>query len=114
MSNAADRVTELETNYKTDVRNLEKRWRVLKQWSDDYFLDLQRIVKEWRLVKQEEDTLVKWLDPNEVKLSEINEKINWADEEGTKKQIEDFKVRINTHTRSHRFTFFVILKRCNL
>ncbi|XP_028414134.1 dystrophin-like isoform X2 [Dendronephthya gigantea] len=91
MSNAADRVTELETNYKTDVRNLEKRWRVLKQWSDDYSLDLQRVVKEWRLVKQEEETLVKWLDPNEVKLSEINGKINWADEEGMKKQITDLK-----------------------
>jgi chromosome segregation ATPase len=92
MAHAAERVTELGRNYKIDVRNLEKRWRVLKQWSDDYSLELQRIVKEWKAIKQEQDLLVEWLDPNEKQLTKINEKINWADEDGMKKQITDLKV----------------------
>ena len=94
MAGAAERVTELERNYKMDVRNLEKRWIVLKQWSGDYSLELQRIVKEWKVIKQEQDMLVEWLDPNEEQLSKINEKINWADEEGIKKQIVDLKVYV--------------------
>ena len=92
MVDAAERVTELEKNYKMDVKNLEKRWEVLKQWSDDYSLELRKIVLEWKLIKQEQQVLVEWLDPNEKQLSKINEKINWADEEGMKKQIEDLKV----------------------
>ncbi|CAB4006508.1 Hypothetical predicted protein [Paramuricea clavata] len=91
MADAAERVTELERNYKTDVRNLEKRWKVLKEWSNDYSLELQKVVKEWKVLKQEQDLLVEWLDPNEEQLSKINEKINWSDEEGMKKQIVDLK-----------------------
>ena len=92
MADAAERVTELERNYIMDVRNLEKRWRVLKQWSDDYSLELQRIIKEWKAIKQEQKLLVEWLDPNEKQLTKINEKINWADEEGMKMLIADLKV----------------------
>jgi predicted nucleic acid-binding Zn-ribbon protein len=92
MADAAERVTELERNCKTDVRNLEKRWKVLKEWSDDYSLELQKVVKEWKVLKQEQDLVVEWLDPNEEQLSKINEKINCADEEGIKKQIVDLKV----------------------
>lgn len=94
MADAAERVTELERNYKMDVRNLEKRWTVLKEWSDNYSLELQKVVKEWKVLKQEQDLFVEWLDPNEEQLSKINEKINWADEEGMKKQIVDLKVRV--------------------
>lgn len=94
MADAAERVPELERDYKMDARNFEKRWGVLKQWSDLYSLELQRIIQEWKLIQKEENVLVEWLDLNERKLSEINEKINWADEEGMKKQIEDIKVHI--------------------
>ena len=94
MADAAERVPELERDYKMDARNFEKRWRVLKQWSDVYSLELQRVIQEWKLIKQEQNLLVEWLDPNEKKLLEINEKINWADEEGMKNQIEDLKVHI--------------------
>ena len=100
MADAAERVPELERDYKMDARNFEKRWGVLKQWSDLYSLELQRIIQEWKLIQKEENVLVEWLDLNERKLSEINEKINWADEEGMKKQIEDIKVP--TRVRLHR------------
>ena len=92
MAEVAERVTELNKNLKMDVRNLEKRWKVVKQWSDAYSLDLQRVVMEWRAINQEQKVLIEWLDPHEKELSEINEKINLSDRDGIKQQLNDFKV----------------------
>ncbi|XP_046848609.1 utrophin-like isoform X4 [Xenia sp. Carnegie-2017] len=91
MVDASDRVPELENNHKVDVKNLERRWKILKQWSDEYSLGLRTIIKEWKEISRDQDLVIQWLDPNEEKLSKICEKIHWANVEALKKQIQDLK-----------------------
>ena len=95
MSDAAERVTELEKNLKTEVRNMEKRWRVLKHWSHDYSLDLQRVVMEWRVIQQEQKSVTEWLDAKEERLSTLNEKVDLIDQDGRKQQLKDLKVSMS-------------------
>lgn len=105
MVDASDRVPELENNHKVDVKNLERRWKILKQWSDDYSLGLRTIIKEWKVISRDQDLVIQWLDPNEEKLSKICEKIHWANVEALKKQIQDLKVTCNVNCFSPKCSF---------
>ena len=79
---------------KVTSKDLQGRWQAIEKWSKEQQNVLRSILGQWESLREHLKTLIEWIDLKDIKLKELKEQVNLADEEEVKGELTELKVRV--------------------
>ena len=78
---------------KATSKDLQSRLLAIQRSADERQLVLISILKQWEAIREKLRELLDWIDVKDLKLKELKEQVNLADEDEVKGELKELKVR---------------------
>lgn len=78
---------------KATAKDLQSRWLTIDSWAEERKVLLRSMLDQWKSLREHLMELIGWIDEKDVKLQELNEQVDIADEVEVKDELSNLKVR---------------------
>ena len=77
---------------KATSKDLQSRLLAIERSAEERQLVLLSILNQWQAMREKLKQLLDWIDMKDLKLSELKEQVNLADEDEVKGELKELKV----------------------
>ena len=88
-----ERMSNPDFKLKATSKDLQSRILAIQKSADERQLVLISILKQWETIREKLRELLDWIDVKDLKLKELKEQVNLADEDEVKGELKELKVR---------------------
>ena len=88
-----ERMSNPDFKLKATSKDLQSRLLAIQRSADERQLVLLSILNQWEAIREKLRELLDWIDVKDLKLKELKEQVNLADEDEVKGELKELKVR---------------------
>ena len=87
-----EKMSETDFKLKATSKDLQSRLIAIQRAAEERQLVLLSILNQWESMREKLKELVDWIDMKDLKLQELKEQVNLADEDEVKEELKELKV----------------------
>lgn len=87
-----EKMSDPDFKLKATSKDLQSRLQAIEKAAEERQLVLLSILNQWESMREKLRELLDWIDEKDLKLKELKEQVNLADEDEVKEELAELKV----------------------